>query len=352
MERLPGYISRLNMGSSVYFFNESDICIHKKQNHFSIIKCTTGEIKKLDLKNAYKFMVCNKAKKLFFVRGTHGKSYYFKPDEPFDNSKTKSYLHFYVYDLSSGTYKKSKPFRQLTPSDNMSAFHSDDENIIAICNNGDILTINTDTLFVELTMRLSDFAEMGDKFVYGPWYRTGRNKYETIVRRQRYWYKSNSHFDNFADSVEYLYVKLDLLTQALDCIPGDGKMYETSVYLEDCGLWVHQRSNNSNRLKVSASVYDIKKNNEIIWSFEIPHKASDVMHSGWECRSIFDFSENLFVICFNKMIYLCNLHDMSHKSIFFNTGMYDVFYNKEKGHILPIYYLGTTEEMITLDDFR
>jgi len=352
MERLPDYLKRLNFGSTVHFFNELDICIHRKQNHFNIIKCSTGETTKLDLKHTCQFMACNKANKLFFVRRTHGKPPHIKLNKSFDNDKIKSYLHFYVYDLKSDTYKKSKPFCQLTPSSDMSSFHLNDDNIICICSNGDVLTVNIDTLDVEVSMRLRNYIELeGRLFSYRPWYRVDNNSYTTIVNRQRYWYKTSSYFDGFSDEIDYLYVKIDVIDKTHKCIPGKGTLYETSVYLEDSRVWVHQRSSNTNMMNVTSSLYDIKKGDEVIWQFEIPHRASDVMLNGWECRNIFNFSETLFVICFNKMIYLCNLQDLTLKSIFFNTGMHDVFYDKEKGYIIPIYNLGTTENMITLDDF-
>jgi len=345
VERLPEYIRRLTWGSKLYYFNELDICVHKKQNHFCIIKCSTGETTKVSLQHVYQFMACNKTNKLFFVRITHGKLDYTKP-----YGGVKSYLHFYVYDLSNGLYKKSKAFSRPTPlGEWMSSFISEDEDIATVINcNGDVFTVGIDTLEVKMVMCLGELVEDVNQFFRKPWYKTGLNVYETDVSRQRQWYEEKPDSSQNSD---YLFAKIDLANKTLECRAGQGGPYDTSVFLEAIGIWVHHKPNNYNRLKASSFFFDIRKNDEIIWQFEIPCKPDDGRLFGEFKNNIASFSENIFVICFTKMIYLCNLQDLSLENISFGTGMADVFYDKGKGHIIPVYFAGTTEDMITLDDF-
>ena len=345
MERLPDYIKQLRWGKTLYFFNELDVCVYRMQGHFDIIKCSTGETTRVNLKLAHQFVACNKTKRLFFVRRSFPRPDYSKP---YVEGEVKNNLYFYVYDLVKNTYKKSKPFRGASLFDaSLRSFLSAQEDYMTIINiDGEILNVSLDTLEVEKVMRLDEFVEDPFRFFHNPWYRTEENIYETEVSRQKQWYEEP--YDPARDN---LFAKLDLSKKTLEFRPGDGGWYDTSVYLEDAGVWVHQKPNITNRMKATSFLFDIRKDDQIIWQFEIP--CSPFIDSGlfWRGRNIFSFSANTFVICFTTMIYLCDLQTKSLEGLFFVTGMADVFFDKANGHIIPVFFSGVTDDMVTLDDF-
>lgn len=346
MKRLPKSVKRLTWGTSMFFFNGLDVCVHSRQSYFNIINCTTDEVTKVNIKHAYQFIGCNKTNRLIFAQMGVRKVDYSKP-HPYNAGKP--FVYFYVYDLNSGTYKRTKAFSRSYPlSERMSTFFENGDDIVTVINsNGDIFTVNINSLEIELIMSLSELEYDANKFVYN-WYKTGLDTYETATYKRKFWYpiERAKQTDNF------MIAKVDLSKKTLDYRPCSGGPYDNSIYLHDFGIWVHLSVNESDAMSKSAPMhFEIRMNDEIIYKFEIPCSPFYDGRLFFSDRNIVSFTKDSFVICFSQAIYLCNVKDFSLKSIFLDDGMADVFFDKERGHIVPIYFMGATKEMFTLDDF-
>lgn len=328
---LPKYIKNLRWGSQLFFLRGLNLCVHTKNNSFTLTRISTGESIKFNVKNTYKFFECVNTNRLFFSSYTH---YY------------KNKIYFYVLDLNSNSLERT--VAKLN-TEVMSVFLSDDETTATVIHsNGSIVTVDIDRLTAEevmnlqLSQKLSVFYFINGGSLTKPWYRTQPGVYETVVRGGE---KGGSSFAKL--SIDNKRLELNFIRQ----VP-----FNNSVYLEEVGIWVHTTRNKflsfeEEMSKLHPLIFEMRRNGEIFWKFEILCKLVHEETMFWKETNIVSLSRDTFVICLSNQICLCDVKNLTAKVISFAARFADVFFDTAKGRILPVYYSGVTKDMYTMDDF-
>ena len=146
-------------------------------------------------------------------------------------------------------------------------------------------------------------------------------------------------------------LKINLIDKSFDYTPITEEVYSWSVYLEDMKIWVHVGTREQFAKKTNLFFY-IRKNGKIIWEFEMPCKPMVDLAYLSDHGNIFSVSDDQFLFFMSKGLYLCNIAKQEIKELVFHAGLYNVFYDKTNGFIIPVYLMGATKEMFTLDDFE